>query len=59
MAVKIGFPRVLYVTYKMLPKVDYFVRFNIVTLIKVSEYLRTCNIFYLVNGMHITFGIFD
>ena len=28
-------------------------------LFKVLEYLRTCNIFYLINAPHVTFGIFD
>ena len=28
-------------------------------VLKVLEYLRTCNIFYLINGPRVTFGIFD
>ena len=28
-------------------------------VIKVLEYLRTCIIFYLINGLRNTFGIFD
>ena len=27
--------------------------------VKVLEYLRTCNMFYLTNGPRFTFGIFD
>ena len=30
-----------------------------IKLIKVLEYLRTCNILYLINGPRVTFGIFD
>ena len=32
---------------------------NDTKLIKVLEYLRTCNIFYLISGPRVTFGIFD
>ena len=28
-------------------------------MLKVLEYLRTCNIFYLINGPQVTLGIFD
>ena len=28
-------------------------------MLKVLEYLHTCNIFYLINGPRVTFGIFD
>ena len=28
-------------------------------IFKVLEYLRTCNMFYLINGPCVTFGIFD
>ena len=27
--------------------------------LKVLEYLRTCNIFYLIHGLHLTCSIFD
>ena len=33
--------------------------FEVVLCIKVLEYLRTCNIFSLINGPRVTFRIFD
>ena len=35
------------------------ITFSEVFHIKVLEYIRTCNIFYLINGLCVTFGIFD
>ena len=32
---------------------------KVIERFKALEYLRTCNIFYLINGPRVTFGIFD
>ena len=49
---------------KRVKSIGFFVEFAHVWVhqdfsVKVLEYLRTCNIFYLINGLRITFGIFD